>query len=61
MLGARNQQTQLALSDGQALRAALAQELGGWSFESGGPTPESDETAGASGFRDAFDLIELLA
>src|SRR6266853_4856160 len=61
MLGTGDQQTQLPLPNGEALHAAFAKELRGRSFESGGPALESDETASTSGFRDGFDLVELLA
>jgi hypothetical protein len=61
MFRTRNQETQLSLSDGQALHGALAQELRRRPFQSSGTTLESDEPAGARRFRDPFDLIKLLA
>src|SRR4051794_32564079 len=61
MLGTRDQQAQLALSNCEALYSAFAQKLCGRSFESGCTALQPDQAAGAGGFRDCFDLVQLLA
>src|SRR4051812_48279321 len=61
VLGAGDQQAQLALSNAEALYSVFAKEFCPGSFEAGGTALEADEPAGASGFRDCFDLVQLLA
>src|SRR3954454_17295891 len=61
MLGTGDQQAQLALSDCEALYSAFAQKLCCGSLESSRTALQPDQAARAGGFRDRFDLVELLA
>src|SRR6185312_3200872 len=60
-LCARHQQREVAFGNSEALGRTFVQEFCRWPFESARAALEPNQSTGAGGFCDGFDLVHLLA